>query len=228
MAVPMLAYVALEGVEGGATFGARGGAGPAGASRAADPGAADSKAKPGEGGAGAADKAAELDARRGAELAKEKAAADQAGGKDSPAALAPEAFAAAIDRFLAAAATTSSEPAAEQWLTTRGTLSASPWLTPVAPAADAETRDDAAKLPRERAWLVEGERKDVELLLQRAAAFGRARRLIVSQGEMPVPPEFVAPSAPTDPGSEAMRRLAAGAGGADVMRIVLRVRLRAR
>lgn len=140
----------------------------------------------------------------------------------------------ALDRFLAAATQPNGDAAADQWVTTLGTLQASPWLDAPReppPAADKAAERSAAKpeakkdapavAASERTWLVEGPRQDVVVLLGRAAALARARRWDVRQGELPVAASAV-PSAIAGAnaavGGEATKPVV------EPMRVLLRVR----
>lgn len=184
------------------------------------------------------------------------AAADREGEQQkrpAPAAAAApldaEALAAALDRFVAGAVEHATEAFADRWVTPRGTLQASPWLLAAEPSVakpgekakdkDAGAKDDAAAPAglTERAWLIEGDRKDVEALLARVAAFARARSWTLQRGEMPGPVErrvaaneTVEQVAGGIPASESLAaRAQPGVGPlADRVQVVLRVRLRPR
>lgn len=152
----------------------------------------------------------------------------------APPALADAALAAALDEFLAQA--DHGDAVAAQWPTMRGELQASPLIDDVLQQVEPPARGEAATATKnaappalDRGWLVEGERQDVELLLQRLAALSRDRGWALRPGEVRMPKELraLAPS-PTagsgvDPGKDDR-----SAATTDRMRIVVRLRLRAR
>ncbi len=153
----------------------------------------------------------------------------------APPALADAALVVALDQFLARA--DHGDAVAGQWPTMRGELQASPLIEDVLLRVEPPARGDTARAKNpvppalDRGWLVEGERQDVELLLQRLAAVSRERGWALRPGEVPMPKELakLAPS-PTAGG---------GSGGGpgqdprspaapDRVRIVVRLRLHPR
>ncbi len=140
-----------------------------------------------------------------------------------------------IDAFLADAATTGTPPAAVGWNTARGELRLSPMVeTTPEPAARPVAGTGGAQLPIVRAWLVEGTRADLEILLARLAHFTEQHKL-TRRNEETRPPAEKTPAEKTlsdeiagKNEAQSLQLRQTAAPKPEVSRMVLRFRLRSR